>query len=735
MSGPARLLQLPRSYWRAALLALFTLFIGTAILLPRYNPVTRGSLQGAESSGRVWNEIILWRLALMEHVRQHESWPQDIASVAPEIAEPRVRMSSPRPFVLQADIVRDSQMGVLSGTQVLLQLNMPSQDWSCQGGQPPTPPRYLPLNCSPSPSQPEHEPFGWLRNIIWTCALVFGGLALLWLVRHPLIGPAQLKPGRLRRKPYQHLPQLDRLLRLTGRRSAVLRAAGIRPPDWQRALRLAGASPAARVRALAERLSATCKTAEGEWPVPGGMFEWTLPPDLPIALGRCLVYALPEQLEELEEGELVRQLRLLQTGGDVVLIVSPHHPQSPMPLLQRHAEDRANLHAVLDSPGQTEWLMGGEPAQVLLRLLAAQLQVTRISPYQTRGGVTREDVFFGRERLLARVLNREPANYLVVGGRQLGKSSLLKAVQRRLQEHPSIACNYLSLRDHRLTPRLATQFGLPVETPLEAIIEHLQSQSQGRRLYLLIDEADLFFRDEARNGYPQLSALRALSEEGRCWFMLAGFWDLYAAALLDYQSPLRNFGDILAIGGLEPSACQALATEPLRRLRVGYANDALAERLIEASGRRANLVAILCQECLQALGPDERVIEERHLRQALESQPVQDALVGWGRLSTDEQACRLDRIAVYHTAQQGHTSLTALDALVQAHGATGQAQALRRSLARLQLAYVLRRDETHGVHDARYVFTIPLLQRQFEPQETELLLRQELESLGRGLNS
>ena len=671
----------------------------------------------------------------MEHVRQHESWPQDIASVAPEIAEPRVRMSSPRPFVLQADIVRDSQMGVLSGTQVLLQLNMPSQDWSCQGGQPPTPTRYLPLNCSPSPGQPEHEPFGWLRNIIWTCALVFGGLALLWLVRHPLIGPAQLKPGRLRRKPYQHLPQLDRLLRLTGRRSAVLRAAGIRPPDWQRALRLAGASPAARVRALAERLSATCKTAEGEWPVPGGMFEWTLPPDLPIALGRCLVYALPEQLEELEEGELVRQLRLLQTGGDVVLIVSPHHPQSPMPLLQRHAEDRANLHAVLDSPGQTEWLMGGEPAQVLLRLLAAQLQVTRISPYQTRGGVTREDVFFGRERLLARVLNREPANYLVVGGRQLGKSSLLKAVQRRLQEHPSIACHYLSLRDHRLTPRLATQFGLPVETPLEAIIEHLQSQSQGRRLYLLIDEADLFFRDEARNGYPQLSALRALSEEGRCWFMLAGFWDLYAAALLDYQSPLRNFGDILAIGGLEPSACQALATEPLRRLRVGYANDALAERLIEASGRRANLVAILCQECLQALGPDERVIEERHLRQALESQPVQDALVGWGRLSTDEQACRLDRIAVYHTAQQGHTSLTALDALVQAHGATGQAQALRRSLARLQLAYVLRRDETHGLHDARYVFTIPLLQRQFEPQETELLLRQELESLGRGLNS
>ncbi|CAB5703791.1 Uncharacterised protein [Delftia tsuruhatensis] len=727
MTGESRRTWLPGPYWRAALLAAATLFIGTAILLPGYNPATRASLQGAESAGRVWNEINVWRLALTEYVRQEERWPQDIAALAPAIAAPVVRMTSPRPYVLQVDIVQDASLGVLSGTQALLEVDSHGQNWNCQAGQPPVPPRYLPLNCSQAPGQPEHDPFDWLRRIIWTSALVFIALAALWLLRHPLIGPAQLKPQSLRRKPYQHLPQLDRLLRLTGRRSAVLRAAGIRLPDWQRALRLDRAGPGARVRALAERLPAACKPAQGEWALPGDMFEWTLPSELPVALGRCLVYVPPP---ELDEGELVRQLRLLQTGGDVVLILSPQHPQSPMPLLLRHAQDRANLHVVLDSPCQTEWLVGGEPVQVLLRLLSGQLQVTRISPYQTRGGVTREDVFFGRERLLARVLNREPANYLVVGGRQLGKSSLLKAVQRRLQEHPSVACHYISLRDHRLAPRLAAQFGLPVTAPLEEIIGHLQSQSQGMRLYLLIDEADLFFRDEARHGYPQLSALRALSEEGRCWFMLAGFWDLYAAALLDYQSPLRNFGEILAIGGLEPAACHALATEPLRRLRLGFASDALVERLIEASGRRANLVAILCQECLEALGPDERVIEERHLSQALASQPVQDALVGWGRLSTDEHACRLDRIAVYHTAQQGWTSLNALDALVHSQGgATGQAQALRRALSRLQLAYVLRRDTAQGVHDARYSFTIPLLQRQFEPQETALLLRQELQAL------
>lgn len=104
---------------------------------------------------------------------------------------------------------------------------------------------------------------------------------------------------------------------------------------------------------------------------------------------------------------------------------------------------------------------------------------------------------------------------------------------------------------------------------------------------------------------------------------------------------------------------------------------------------------------------------------------MQDALAGWGRLSHDEAACRLDRIVVYHTAQAGQSSLVALAQLLQSHGVTGDAQALRQSLARLQLAYVLRK------HEAEYRFAIPLLQDQFEPEEVELLLHQELAVLAR----
>lgn len=719
---------------RASVIALVTLFVGSALFAPQLNPVTRGSFLASANIRPVWTELSQWRMALSQARSEQDGWPRDIQKYAPPVANPQLRVTSPRPNVLRADIANNPALGKLAGTQLEVELHPGTNTWTCRPGNPPIPSGFLPINCldasaggaEPGRPAPDAEPFGGLRSLILWCAVTFAGAAVLWVARHPLIGAGQLRPARLRRTPLARLPRMDRLLRWLRRLEPTLTAADIRVVDWRRAVMCAQATGAeqapALVRALAERVSARSQ-ASGDWALPGQVFEWQFPPDLPVSLDRCLVFV---PAPGIDEATVLRQLRAAQTGSDVLLIMGADSVDTPWAMLRDHASDRANLHVLVDSASQTEWLIGGDSMQVLLRLLAAQLRITRISPYQTRGGVTREGAFFGRAQLLARVINREPANYLVVGGRQLGKSSLLKAVQRRLVGHPHTVCHYVSLRDHRLAPRMALQFGLPADTPLEAIVGHLQAQYQGKRLVLLIDEADQFFRDESGNGYAQLSTLRALSEEGRCWFMLAGFWDLYATAVLDYQSPLRNFGEVLTIGGLERAACQELATEPLRQLRLGFDNQRLVDRLIDASGQRANLVAILCQECLEALMHGERVIETRHLDQALASQAVQDALAGWGRLSHDEAACRLDRIAVYHTAQAGQTSLAALAQLLQDHGVAGDAQALRESLARLQLAYVLRKQ------DADYRFAIPLLQDQFEPAEVELLLRQELAALARG---
>src|SRR5690606_9277322 len=194
-------------------------------------------------------------------------------------------------------------------------------------------------------------------------------------------------------------------------------------------------------------------------------------------------------------------------------------------------------------------------------------------------------------------------------------------------------------------------------------------------------------------------------------------------AVLDYQSPLRNFGEVLTIGALEPQACRDLATQPLKQMRLRFASDEVVERLVVASGQRANLVAIICQECLETLRPGERVISGQQLERVLTSQAVQDALAGWGRLSGDDRENRLDRCLVYYVACHGSARLGDLARLFQEQGLAVEVEALRQSFARLVLAFVPKAD------GPRYVFAIPLFAAPFERSELPMLLRRELDGL------
>lgn len=702
---------------RTVFIIVLTLFIASALLTPKLNPLTRGGILAAENIGSIWNDVNQWRVALSEARSISDDWPKDIQQYSPQTTNSHLNVTSPRPYILQVDITKYAELGSLSGTQLIFELNPSSNTWQCRTGTPPVPARFLPMNCEGITSAEVN--FSRLRMLPLICACIFAVVAILLLLRHPLLGPTQLRPDKLRRTPYRVLPKLDRLLRLVGRLQSTLQAAGISTVAWRRAVNYVNDGADKQQAYLAARLSAQSKVSK-DWTLPGEVFEWQFTSNLPVSLDRCLVFV---PYVDVSEDLLIPALTTAQTGSDVMLILIGSDTETQQASLQAYCDDKANMFVMIDSASQTECLLSRQPTTVLLRLLAAQLRVTRISPYQTRGAITSAGAFFGREQLLARVIGREPSNYLVVGGRQLGKSSLLKAVQRSLQGHPHIVCHYISLRDHRLAPRMALQFGLDATTPIEAIISHLENNFLGKRLLLLIDEADLFFRDESINNYPQLSALRALSDEGRCWFMLAGFWDLYATAVLDYQSPLRNFGEVLTIGGLEQQACKELVTVPLSRLRFGFTSNQLVDQLVEASGQRANLLAILCQECLEVLQPGERAIEPRHVAQALSSQAVQDALAGWGRLSHDEASCRLDRIIVYHTALKEKTSLSALSTLFASSGLNIEPETMRHALSRLQLAYVLKRD------GSEFVFAVPLLTKQFEQSELMLLLDQELKSM------
>ena len=65
--------------------------------------------------------------------------------------------------------------------------------------------------------------------------------------------------------------------------------------------------------------------------------------------------------------------------------------------------------------------------------------------------------------------------------------------------------------------------------------------------------------------------------------MLAGYWELYAAAL-STDHPLRNFGETLRLGPLDRESARRLVQEPMRTLRLHFEDPATIEWLLDQTG-------------------------------------------------------------------------------------------------------------------------------------------------------
>lgn len=724
----------PLRWWRLLLVAVVTWWVASALFVPWLNPWMSWQMRQDGPTVMLLQQARIDMMLVREEVHSdwliEHRWPEQAA--VPGVHDPKAALLTidvPAEYEVRFRYTQQfAEASGLRGTALIQRLDPQTRRWSCRPGIPSPPSALLPGDCRTS------QPWtivDMLMLMLGLAALALIVLAAVWLLVRPAIAELIPAPRRLLRHPLSGLPTLDRQLGWLRHRGPLLRSAGVPSTRWREALRHAGDGADARAVRLAARVDAHSEPAR-DWSLAGHVHAWTLPATLPVALERLWVYQ-PEAT--LGADEIVRQLRALPNGQDVVLVLSPSPEHDAA--LSAFSNDPANLCVCLDQATQTEWLLQPSATPVLVTALARQLRVTRISPYQTRGGVTRPAAFFGRESLLARVLNREPGNYLLVGGRQLGKTSLMKAIERKFDGHPRVHCHYLSLRDHRLFERIAADLQLPAETAIDTLIQALTQRAAGKRLLLLLDETDLFMRHEAQHAYQQLNALRALSEEGRCHFMLAGFWDLYEAAMLDYASPIRNFGEIIHLGSLEREACVALATEPLARLGVRFTDGALPASLVADCGQRANLVAIACQQVLEQLDRHQRLVDTRLLHDAMQSDAMADALAGWARLSPDPLACQIDRILVYRVAQTTHArghahERTTLAGLLEDFALAGialEAEMLRRSLARLQLAYVLKR-ENDSEH---YVFAVPLFASQFHPGEVDALLQRELQSISEAL--
>jgi WD40 repeat protein len=565
------------------------------------------------------------------------------------------------------------------------------------------------------PDQTVHLPRPpWQLYAALTVLLMFTATGIFYFrrYRHPLVQALGDQPASMLQLMPEQLPEAHARLQQTNRLATVLAAAAVSPQTLAEAISFPKLAPSAQATLLARRLGASVQN------ISESLYELHLPDSFPLNVGRLLLF-FPK--DTAAEDAFTQLKNIPQAQARIILIIGQNSEYQRK--LYHTTSDTSNKWVAPRGAELTRLLLSPDADTALAEILAGQLSLQQISPYQIGGGVNKESVFFGRRDLVAQIINRDPANYLLVGGRQVGKSTLLKAIERRLTDNSQVSCHYLSLSNEVLIPRLAGCLGLPHTDNPEVLATKLDALrlNVGKRFVFLIDEADRFIQHEKANGYPILNVFRRLSEEGGCTFILTGFWQLYQHAVLDYQSPIRNFGELLQIGALEKEACLQLATVPMRKMNLSYASEAIVSTLVEQCGQRANLIAIACQELIKSLSPNQRVIESGDIQRALHHEKLRNALSGWviGESKLEQQ---YDRMMVYATVTREDFSTGELLDYLQEQGLVVDTGELDRTLARLELAFIL------GQQEGRWFYRVPLFVERLRQDDPELRLATEVKS-------
>ncbi|MCK5058632.1 MAG: hypothetical protein KAT34_18405 [Candidatus Aminicenantes bacterium] len=472
-------------------------------------------------------------------------------------------------------------------------------------------------------------------------------------------------------------------------------------------------NPNTRCEYFAHRLGANFRPIYESW---GNAFRIYMNEDFMLRLSQCIVVFPPQ---EMPFREIVNQLKKIG-GGNYKACLLITTDVNLLERLRTIAADTTNLFVCPDNQELINLLLTPKPSEAFARLVSSQIKLIHISPYQTVAGVNKESIFFGREKMLAYILHREPANYLLVGGRQIGKSSILKAIYRRYKDDLSTECHYLVLDGPEIIGKLSKSLGFSENTNITKLLSNMGNLKKIRRRLFLIDEADKFIAEEVRSGFTTLRQLRSLSEEGKCYFIMTGFWELYHAATFNYQSPLYNFGETLIVEALEHDACRQLATKPMAPLNIRYESDELIETLIHETGRRANLIALTCDNILTKLNMSERVIYFKNLDEALYSNAMNLYVSRWIRSTHDKESNRLDNIIVYATIERESFTLAELIGILETHNCRFGQEKITESLTRLEFSFILKKEQQS------YSYRVPIFKKIILKLDPSFLLKNEL---------
>ena len=446
-------------------------------------------------------------------------------------------------------------------------------------------------------------------------------------------------------------------------------------------------------------------------------FEITLNKNFEIKVKKILCYfAKDSDIEQL--------YKILEKKRDEPILLLVNNEKEENMFKENHKFKTLKYMIIINQKILKILLVQENQSLTLSQILSSKLDRKIISPYNIKGGVKNESYFFGREDIIHHITNRELSSYLIVGARQIGKTSLLMALEREFKLKKELETVYMTLSSGHIIRRLASRLGIDKNSTLEEIEEYILDSD---KTYLfLIDEVDGFIKREKENHYKILDTFRSLSQEGKAYFIMAGFWELYHQAIYDYQSPIKNFGEIITIDKLEEDACYKLLVQPMIALNIVYKNKEDIPRIINSLGHRANLIATVANKIIGDLEPYRFEIDSKDIEKALLSRNVMENFNSWEDLSNDDFKSDIDKFIIYSTiTSDSFTIRDIIDFFKKLEVDKVTIDDIKESLDRLELSYILKRTEQN------YAYTIPLFQQYLQREDIEAIMREKVDEFRR----
>jgi len=347
-----------------------------------------------------------------------------------------------------------------------------------------------------------------------------------------------------------------------------------------------------------------------------------------------------------------------------------------------------------------------DPQKRFIQILLGQVDLTVVSPYVTSGPVP-ENMFFGRDHELKTITRTiKDKNFAIVGGRKIGKTSILAKLNRSFADSTDFYPLYLdcqavqNYRDFCDATGTIWKLAWSERCPehLVQLAARMKQEHEGQLAVILLDEVDTLLQYDSLNQERLFKTFRALAQEGCCRFIFCGGRILYAS-LHDSGSALFNFCHVMRLGYLNPRDTGRIVLEPMQEMGIGFEDASKSmQRVIDLSACHPNLVQYICQELIvQINSRGDRLITLADLDTIESSSQFSEYFVKvmWGNSTA------LERLITLLILDEPSVTPAQIAAALCKHGVEVSSTAIEQALDGLVFCSILTKEEQE------YYFTAP----------------------------